>query len=616
MVARSVKIKALVNSMAAESPKTFVAVLATILGTTLAAAALAAGALLSGPVGVELQKPFLALPVSRLTALQLCAALALVCGISFVFLVAAWDRAPGRLRQVCGARWLGRAFDPPQNPGRSVPSWLFWICSGAAILWASWAMLVSLPVVPFVEPDTVSYLRPSPIRSSGYMLVLGAVIDVTGDLKWVVPLQLEAMLLSFLALGWAVKEVLHSQAAGIVVTVVLSLSPGLLILAPAVMTEAVFVALICLHLAVVLYALHRPSWTSMILAGLTLAAIIILRPNGISFLAGVPMLLLFYPRRWRMVTLATLGPVMIVALGQGAYHLQNFGFFGLHRFAGISMVGAAAPLIRADMPTAYPDLAAELERSLAHYARDFPPFEERTYPFEMAHVASLTAVGAIYNEIVPAIRKKLGLPESAAVAFENDPRIDSIAGSLAWSAIRNDPWGFFKIVTSNYIANWQATLPVRVPMSIYYPRSLDIARDVGQRNASLLSPFTDLARYDDTDLRSRIEAVGRAGIRAIEMPGLVKGVFQLLLAYAALALSLWGLIAILRRRGANDGTYRALAYGAVVLQAGYGLISIGNASFTRYTVVFEPVVILVLVAGAVMMLRYVYADSDADSTSP
>ena len=76
------------------------------------------------------------------------------------------------------------------------------------------------------------------------------------------------------------------------------------------------------------------------------------------------------------------------------------------------------------------------------------------------------------------------------------------------------------------------------------------------------------------------------------------------------------MIAIVRRRGAADGACRALAYGAVVLQAGYGLISIGNASFTRYTVVFEPVVILVLVAGTAMALRYLFANSDTDSMSP
>ena len=38
------------------------------------------------------------------------------------------------------------------------------------------------------------------------------------------------------------------------------------------------------------------------------------------------------------------------------------------------------------------------------------------------------------------------------MAFEYDPRIETIAGSLAWSAIRNDPWGFFKIASSTYIA--------------------------------------------------------------------------------------------------------------------------------------------------------------------
>ena len=294
--------------MAAECPRAFVAVLATILGTMFAAAALAAVALLSGPVGVELQKPFLAFPVSRLTALQLCAALALVCGSGFVFLVAAWDRAPGWLRLVCGARWFGRAFDPLQGQRRSAPPWLFWICSGASILWASWAMLVSLPVVPFVEPDTISYLRPSPIRSSGYMLFLDAVVGVTGDLKWVVPLQLEAMLLSFLALGWAVEGGVAQPSRGDDRN-----HCPLAQLRPADPRACRYDR----------GDLRRPDLSASGRGALRTAPSELdlvdpggadfvghdhSSPNGISFLAGIPVLLLLYPRRWRMVTLATLGP--------------------------------------------------------------------------------------------------------------------------------------------------------------------------------------------------------------------------------------------------------------------------------------------------------------------
>lgn len=614
MTTRAEKTSQTLNDLAVHRPKLFMGLLILCSVGTIAAAGLAVTALLSGPIGVELQKPFLSSPVSRLVALQIAASLALVLFGGFLTLVVNWQGAPKGLHVVCGAGWWRYAARSLRRQNAPQRPWLFWAGAGLAALLANVAMLVDLPVMAFIEPDTLGYLKPSAVRSAGYMLIIKAVVSISGDLKWIVPVQLNAMLAAFAVLGWTARGVLRSQAAGLMVAVAPMLSSGLLILAPTVMTEALFVALICLHLAAVLSAVQRLSWFNIGMVGLTLALMLVVRPNGISFLAGVPLLLFFFKERWRQVLTGTLGPVLLVVLAQGMAHQHTFGFFGLHKFGGISLAGAAAPLIRGDMPSAYPDLAQDLERRFKGYYVDFPPFEEREYPFEMAHVASLTAVGAIYNQILPAIRATLNLPEPQVVAFEYDPRLNAISGSLGLSAIQNDPWGFFKIVTSNYIANWHITLPVRVPMSIYYPRSLDIAQGVVEQDPQLLSQVMDLGAYQDPLLAEEIKSAGAAGIRPIEWPRLVVGVFQLALAYLAFFLSLGGVLAIFKRKAAADRTYRALAYSALVLQAGYGLISIGNASFVRYTVAFDPLVILLLTIGAVMGLRAIFADQGADST--
>ena len=431
--------------------------LGVAVGTILTIAILAVG-----PIGIELQKPFLNTLLSRLAALQLSAFLSLAFMGAFIALSINWRSAPRGLRTFCcvGA-WhrLAQSFkhrSSLQNLRGKV--WLFWLVVGFAILWANMAILIDLPVIACIEPDTIGYLRPSALRSAGYMLFIKAVVGVTGDLKWVVPIQLNLMLCSFAALGWEARNILRSQTMGLVVAILPILSAGLLILAPTVMTEALFVALICCHLAAVLSVLRQYHPFMMLLAGLTLGLLIVVRPNGISFLVGIPLLVFFFKDRWRIVMLAMAAPVTAIVLAQCAYHFHTFGFFGLHRFGGIALAANAAPLITANMPSTYPDLAKELEQRFRTYYVDFPTFAKRSYPFEMARVASLTAVGAIYSQILPAIRAKLGLPDPETVAFEYDPRIDSIAGSLAVSAIRNDPWGFAKIVSSNYIANWHATL--------------------------------------------------------------------------------------------------------------------------------------------------------------
>jgi len=483
MSTRADKISAAIDALADNKPVAFVGMMIACLLVGAAAVGVGGTALLSGPIGVELQQSFFDTPLSRLVTLQISASIALVL-LGCVFALSVnWQGAPKWLHVLTGAGWWRRAgchfrsHSHPKRPG------LFWAGAGIAALLANVAMLVDLPVIAFIEPDTLGYLKPSAVRSAGYMLLIKAVVAAGGDLKWIVPVQLNVMLASFAALGWAARGVLRSQGAGLIVAVVPMLSSGLLILAPTVMTEAIFVALICLHFAAVLSVIQRLTWINMSLVGLTLGLMIVVRPNGISVLAGIPLLLFFFQDRWRMVALGGLGPVLLIVLAQGMANQHTFGFFGLHKFGGTSLAGAAAPLIRGDMPSDYPDLAKDIERRFKSYYVDFPPFEDRAYPFEMAHVASLTAVGAIYNQILPAVRAKLNLPQPDIVAFEYDPRLNAISGSLGVSAIRNDPWGFFKIITSNYIANWHATLPIRVPMAIYYPRSLEIAPGVAAPNA-------------------------------------------------------------------------------------------------------------------------------------
>ena len=605
-----------VDRFASRQPQVFTAVLAACLLAGAGAMFLALTALLDGPIGVELKQRFWQTGYSRLLVLQISAFAACCFWAAFFALALGWRTAPLWLRAVVARRiWcrLAQRLERPMEPGRPA---LYWGCVAAAALWANAAILHFLPVIACVEPDTVGYLGPNPIRSAGYMLIVKAVVGLTGDLKWLVPVQLNVMLLSFATLGWVLRGALRSGILGIVAAAVPMLSSGLLVFAPTIMSEAFFTALVCFHVAAVIALFRRHDPAVAIAAGVTLGLMIVVRPNGLSFLAGVPLVVFFSKENWRSSVLCLTVPVALIVVAQCGYNQKTFGFFNLHQFGGVSLAANAAPLLRAEMASEYPELAARLGPSLAHYARDFPPFEERGWPFEMAQVASTTAVGAIYYEILPAIRAHLGLPTVQHLALDFDPRINGIAGSLAISAIRHNPFGFIEIVTSNYIANWHATLPIRVPLAIFYPRCLGIAQDVVRKYEALFSRHTDVAQFWDAALLERIEKAGAHGIRPIEWPRMVVGVFQLPLAYLAFIASLVGLILIARFGRRRDGGYRVLSYSALAVQSGYGLISIGNASFARYTAVFDPLVMVMLLASLTMILRYLFVVQDDESTSP
>ena len=534
MATRAQMIAHKIATWAAQSPQGALTAVLVISPLVLLCVSGALLALLSGPIGIEMLDEIPGYALTRLALLQWSASVGVVAlGVMIIF-VACWKEAPQFVKALyfsSVAHRVTRHWEAGLSEGSAIR---FWIAVGLVGIWVNFEMLAKIPVISCLEPDTVGYLQPSAIRSSGYMFFIDAVVLLTGDMRWLYPVQLNVMLLGFAVFGFAVRRVSASLGAGLIVAIVPMISSGLLILAPAVMSEAVFAALISFHLACVLWALHRPTWLALFGVGLTLGLMIVVRPNGISFVVTVLVLAWVLRHSWRRVVVA-LGIPLVATIGaQGLYHQHNFGFFGIHKFGAISLVGNYAPLIRADMGSAYPELAADLEQDLAHYSRDFPPFVERSYPFEMAKVAEYTTVGAIYRIVLPAIRKRLNLDEPEAVAFEYDPRITQIAGNLAISAVMNDPWGSFKIVSSNFLSAWDKTLPIRVPISIYFPRCGRMNKEIYTQHTDLITEAGGSDIFTNTTLRTNLNIIGEGGLRLIEWPRLFLGAFQQTLAYLGL----------------------------------------------------------------------------------
>ncbi len=591
-----------VGKASLEHPARFLFGVVLLCTVSTVAAALGLHALTSGGIGPALLSPYLDIGVSRLRVVQLAATTA-AAGLSATFIAALARRhVTGRKGPVTPATF-SRALQALETPRA------FWMTAGLAVIAVNAGMFLALPAVVCIEPDTIGYLSPNPLRSSGYMIFIHAIMAMGGDLTWLPPAQLNLMLASFVVVGWTLRSVTGRPWIGLFAMILPASSAAILILATQAMTEALFVALACLHLSACLSLLKQADLKVALAAGVTLALLILVRPNGISFLAGLPVLFWLIRGRRPMCAAWVLIPVVVLCGIQATYNDRTFGFFGLHRFGGISMAGNAAPLFDPEMPSRYPALVRDLAPSLEHYARDFGRFDDRGWPFEVAHAQALTTVGAIYLEILPAVRDHLGLAEPAHVTDETDPRIADVAGSLALSAIRNNPLGFLEIVTANYIANVHNTLPVRVPVSIHYPRCLDLGRAVFDEFETRLTPFLDAGYFRDDARTAAVHAT--AGLHAIEVPRLAVSAFQITLAYGVLLASCFAAWALTRHRWRHNDTARSLIYTALVFQAGYAIMSLGNASFARYTVVFDPLAFVILLTAASLLTDFMRSSPDA-----
>ncbi|MCG8653195.1 MAG: hypothetical protein MI861_25365, partial [Pirellulales bacterium] len=166
---------------------------------------------------MELEATLTPLPLSRLMTLQIAATLAVAFASLFCVLAVNGHNVPTWLRQISGTpiwRSLGRMAQRHVT-GQTVHAspWLFWGPVLLSIGWVNMAMLFSLPLFACIEPDTVGYLYANPIRSGGYLLAIKAVAALTGDMRWLVPIQLNAMLFGFVMLGWALRSLVRSEMA-------------------------------------------------------------------------------------------------------------------------------------------------------------------------------------------------------------------------------------------------------------------------------------------------------------------------------------------------------------------------------------------------------------------
>ena len=141
-----------------------------------------------------------------------------------------------------------------------------------------------------LAPDSGGYLNFSEHRTAGYPLFLTAVDALFGTTDAAQKVQLVIAASAFAFLGWSVHRAFRSPFFAMAPVVALMLYPRIADLHGYILTESVFISLLCLVIGCIVLSAKRPTWRWFALAALACGLAITLRPAALSLLVVWPFL--------------------------------------------------------------------------------------------------------------------------------------------------------------------------------------------------------------------------------------------------------------------------------------------------------------------------------------
>ncbi len=205
-------------------------------------------------------------------------------------------------------------------------------------LQAAFPWLLALLAVGFValhwsqplamSPDSGGYLSFSEYRTAGYPLFLDAVEIVSGSTDTAPKVQLVIAAAAFAFLGWSLHRAFRSPLFALLPVAALMLYPRVTELHAHILTESLFISLICLTVGCIALSAHRPSWRWTALAALACGLAITVRPAALSLLVVWPFLFWLTWRRSdgkRLVLAASvIAPIALCLLAETvAWHAAH-----------------------------------------------------------------------------------------------------------------------------------------------------------------------------------------------------------------------------------------------------------------------------------------------------
>ena len=296
-----------------------------------------------------------------------------------------------------------------------------------------------------LAPDSGGYLRFSEHRSAGYPLFLWAIDALFGSTAAAPKVQLVIAAAAFAFLGWSVHRVSRSPLFSLAAVIALLLYPRIADLHGYILTESIFVSLLCLVTGSIALGCGRPSWRWIAVSAFACGLAIAVRPAGLSLLVVWPFFFWLAWRRWRRKQVAMVAsavvPIALCLIGESvvwhAYHDSGSrpNLADRHLFA-------KALIIEPQPHVSDPELAAIMvmgrevmapARALIANASNYYGRARLLAEFEIS--AQHATYGEVFQPAVRELARQRGIEEHRLLAQIGRPAMLSEPAAWAGNAI-------------------------------------------------------------------------------------------------------------------------------------------------------------------------------------
>ena len=179
-----------------------------------------------------------------------------------------------------------------------------------------------------LSPDSNSYLTFGEARTAGYPVFIMLIEAVFGTIDAVPTAQLVIAAAAFTFLGWSLGRAFQTPFYALLPVLTLMLYPGIADVHSYILTESLFISLLCLLTGIVMLIVRRPTWYLVAASALICGLAITVRPAGISLLVIWPFLFWLIWRRCEsrrivLVTAVIVTIVLCLLLENMAWHVYH-----------------------------------------------------------------------------------------------------------------------------------------------------------------------------------------------------------------------------------------------------------------------------------------------------
>ncbi len=470
-----------------------------------------------------------------------------------------------------------------------------------------------------ISYDTLGYVRFRIFRPPGYGLFVNAVRAVLDDARWIIPIQLNAMLFSMALFGYAAGRLAKSRWFGLVLTIMMFATLPVLQYSYHLISESIFIAFLLLHFAFVALFIDSRSWTFAILSGFMLFCLIAVRPAGYSVAVTIPLLLWFMRRDWPRILGGVMGSFLGGLIFMGTANFIHHGIWSGQSLAGLSLLGHVAFLIdERDAKGEHRDLIATIAANNENISR---PLRETAFPHEHWKRTSEAYNQLLWRGAFPVISDHVREGETDIKYDAGDQtseistlnelsdgiwrQTSGISMDIATQVISEKPLSYVRHVLANFYGMWHVLLYGTSSISENLLQCIKASQDIVTQHGYLrenLSEYLSIDHLRDENIIKTLELRSDTQTGFQHFWLLVSRNQNIVLAIGIPISLLFLLIGVLSPK---EPLTIFVSFCAVQIFAYFIFISAVQAALVRYSVPFIPIFYVILFGGGLICSRMI-----------